>query len=550
MKVIKGIPAEWGMCSRTVPLDKFTWALSYCNNTIAVGSGPRDIIILNAITGSQTAVLSGHTDQVTCLTFSSDGTSLVSGSDDKTVKLWDIQTGGVVKTFSGHNSYICDVSISVDCTRIASGSHDNTVHLWDIQTGECHKTIKQQDTAWYLSFSPTDPQHQYLMFICGGKVCQWDTSDHQIKPLYDDIHFAFSSDGIQFVSCNGKVVTIRNSDSGKTVAEFNVNDSRAHRCCFSPDNRLVAVAADDTIYIWDITSSDPHQIETLIGHTDRIIFLVFSSPSTLISACRNQLMKFWQIGAPSTSSVMNDPKSISPTPAPIQSITLHVKEDIIITSDLDGVVKTWDISTGLYKASFQTPAEGANYMDVQLSNGRLIFVWYTDADEKINIWDAEKGELWGVDYESEWVRDLRISGDGLRVFCLDIYSIQAWSIHTGEFIGRVDVEGLPALRSLTVDGSRVWVSCSNSKYEGWDFGISDSSPIQLPNIPPHKLHPNGTVSWDPSISGIKDKAGKVVFQLPRGFARPGDVQWNGQHLVICFSPKEVFVLDLSHLFPQ
>ena len=180
----------------------------------------------------------------------------------------------------------------------------------------------------------------------------------------------------------------------------------------------------------------------------------------------------------------------------------------------------------------------------------MIFIWYTDADEKINIWDAEKGELWGVDYESEWVRDLRISGDGLRVFCLNVDSIQAWSIQTGESIDKVYTEGVPDIKSLTVDCSRVWVCCSNSKYEGWDFGMPGSLPVQLPKMPPHKLHPNGTILWDISISGIKDTAGKVVFQLPRGFARHGDVQWNGQHLVICFSPQEVMILDLSYLFPQ
>jgi WD40 repeat protein len=56
-----------------------------------------------------------------CLAFSSDGTSLVSGSDDCTVKLWDVQTGGTVKTFFGHTELVLSVSISADYTIIASG---------------------------------------------------------------------------------------------------------------------------------------------------------------------------------------------------------------------------------------------------------------------------------------------------------------------------------------------------------------------------------------------------------------------------------------------
>jgi len=266
VKVVKGLSAEWGICFRTVLLSSFAQTLSYWNNTIAVGSGSGKIIILDTITGSQTAVLSGHADQVNCLTFSSDGTSLVSGSDDCTVKLWDLQTGGVVKTFSGHTSWVWSVSISPDCTTIASGSGDATICLWNTQTGECYHTIKQQTTVYHVSFSPTNPQH--LISLHSGKLQQWDTNGHQIKPQFDGSYVAFSSDGTQFVSCNEKVVTVQNSDSGVVVAKFQVANGDISYCYFSPGNRLIAIAAGNTAYIWDITSSDPHLVETFIGHTE------------------------------------------------------------------------------------------------------------------------------------------------------------------------------------------------------------------------------------------------------------------------------------------
>jgi hypothetical protein len=70
----------------------------------------------------------------------------------------------------------------------------------------------------------------------------------------------------------------------------------------------------------------------------------------------------------------------------------------------------------------------------------------------------------------------------------------------------------------------------------------------LPNISPSKLHPNGTLLWDLAQSKVQDVVtGRVVFQLPKSFGKPIDVQWNDQNLVICFGPTEVLILDFTHV---
>ena len=542
VKVVKGLPAEWGLCSRTVLLSSRILALAYHNNTIAVGSLSGDIIILDAITGSQKAVLSEHTKEVNCLAFSSDGTSLASGSDDNSIKLWDLQTGGVVKTFSGHTHRVWSIYISADLTTVASGSADYTICLWNIQTGKCHQIIRQQGIVDHVCFSPIDLQH--LISVCGDKVWQWDTNGHQIKPPYNGSYMAFSSDGTQFVSCYGAVVTVKNSDSGVTVAEFHVASDNAYRCCFSPDARLIAVAASSTVYIWNITSSDPHLVETFIGHTGSITSLTFSSLSSLISASEDQSVKFWQIGTPSTDLVATDPKSTSLSSAPVKSVTLGAKDGITITSDSDGMVKTWDVSTGLCKASFQTPAKDFYKGDVQLIDSRLIFVCY--ADGKINIWDVENGKLLLAVDGPYSIEDLRISGDGSRVFCLDAQFIHAWSIQTGEAVSKVKIENSQYYGTLTVDGSKVWAHWPQQKYQGWDFGISGSSPIQLSNMP--ALLPSGSMFWDPCLSRIKDAVtGKVVFQLSGSLAKPINVQCDGYYLAAIYGSGEILILDFNHV---
>jgi len=542
VQVAEGLPAEWGTCLCTISLDSRIYDLSYQNNAIAVGTQDGDIIILNAITGSQTAVLSGHAGPVESVAYSPDGRSLVSGSLDNTVKLWDVQTGGVVKTFYGHADCVSSVSVSADCARIASGSWDKTIRLWDIQTGECYCVIDQEDTVYHVSFSPTDPQH--LLFICEDKVRQWDIDGHQAGHAYDGTQFAFSSDGTQSVSSYKEVIKVKNSGSGVIIAAPWIGSDTPDCCCFSPDSRLIAAAAYRIVHVWDITSSTPNLIEMFTGHNIEITSLVFSSPSSLFSASADGSIKFWKIGS-SSKDPLEAPKTPLLTSIDTRSTTLQAKDGIIITSDFDGVVRTWDILTGLCKASFQTPVRGYDQRDAQLINGKLIFCW--NANKKINIWDAEKGKLLLEIDETGDLKGLKMSEDGSRVFSIDNSQcfIDAWSIQTGKNMGRVS--GGYRASNLTVDNSRVWVRDYLHEYEGgWDFGTPGSSPVQLPETHPYRLHPNGIMLWDTGLHRIKDtRTGKVVFQLPKRYGRPVDVRWDGQYLVACFPYMNVLILDFG-----
>ena len=519
--------------------------LSCWNNTIAIGSTDGAITILDAITGSQVAVLSEHTDWIGYLAFSSDGTLLISMGTDGTAKLWDVQTGGVVKTPPGHTNWGFSASISADNTTIALGSTDNTIHMWNIQTRECYQIIKQENTVKYVGFSPIHPQH--LISVSGDKIWWWDTDGHQIAPPHDGSFITFSSDGTLFASCNGSIVTIWNSNSREVVAEFYIADSNINCYCFSPDNRLVAAAFENTAYIWDITSSDPCLIETIIGNANDFVSFSFSSPSTFITISGDRSIKFWQIHTSSMKPAVTDPKSTSHISSPIKSITLQVKDSITITSDSDGVVRVWDLLTGLCNASFQIPAKASHERDVQLIDGRLITVWY--ADEKIHVWDIEKEELLQMlDPPSGNLRGLKISGDGSKIFILTRSAmIRARSIWTGE--GMVEAELYYNWGEFSIiDGSKVWVEYPGGLQQGWDFGVPDSSPVELPNWPTNKFHPNGTVVWDSRLLNIKDVTGKVVFQLPKRLGNYTDIQWNGQYLVACYKSGEVLVLDFSHIF--
>jgi len=528
VRIVKGLPVEWDVCFRTVTLDDSPWTLACWKDTIAVGCHSGGITILDGITGSQTAVLSGHSYWVKSVAFSSDGTLLVSGGGDDTVKLWDLQTGGVIRTFRGHTSYINSVSISADCTMIASGSGNKIICLWDVQTNRCHHTIEQQSGVDYVSFSPMDSQ--CLISISDGRVWQWDINDHQINPTHDGSHVAFSLDLIQLTICQGVVTVVQHFDDRQLSG----------CCCLFHNGRLIAVASGRVIQIWDITSSDPHLTKTLVGHTSTISSLTFSSPSSLISSSYDKSVKFWQIDDLLMHPIVTDPNSASFASAPIKSITLQAKSGIAISSDSNGVVRIWDISTGHCKGSFQTPAKNPIYSDIQQIDSRLISVWSTE--KKIQIWDVGKGELQITVEIDGVIDDVRISRDGSRIFCLCKNSLQVWSILTGEKISSIGMRYSFIKQSLIVDGSRVWVYSPAEKLQGWDFENPDSPPVQLTITPP--FHLNGTRPWGVDVSRIKNTTtGKVVFCLGGRFTRPADLQWDGRYLVAGYESGEVLILD-------
>ena len=82
--------------------------------------------------GQEIAVLQGHTDRVTSVSYSPNGQTLASGSLDRTVRLWDVSTRQELAILQGHADGITSVSFSLDGQTLASSSWDKTILLWDM----------------------------------------------------------------------------------------------------------------------------------------------------------------------------------------------------------------------------------------------------------------------------------------------------------------------------------------------------------------------------------------------------------------------------------
>ena len=133
------------------------YSVSYSpdRKNIVSGSGDRTIKIWDANTGKCLKTLEGHECAVYSISYSPDGKNIVSGSADKTIKIWEANTGKCLKTLWGHKDYVSSVSYSPDGNYIVSGSWDNTIKIWDANTGECLKTLKGHSYSVHsVSYSP------------------------------------------------------------------------------------------------------------------------------------------------------------------------------------------------------------------------------------------------------------------------------------------------------------------------------------------------------------------------------------------------------------
>jgi WD40 repeat protein len=112
-------------------------AFSPDGSKIVSGSFDKTIRVWDASTGIEMLPpLRGHDDRILSVAFSPDGSKIVSGSSDKTIRVWDASTGvEMLPPLRGHDYLIWSVAFSPDGSKIVSGSDDKTIRVWDASTG-------------------------------------------------------------------------------------------------------------------------------------------------------------------------------------------------------------------------------------------------------------------------------------------------------------------------------------------------------------------------------------------------------------------------------
>jgi serine/threonine protein kinase len=274
-----------------------TVVVSPDGKTIISGSDDRTIKIWDLSSQKLLRTLKGHTDWVYDIAISADSQTLVSGSRDKTIKIWNLS--GQHRTLTGHTSYVNSVAISPDATKIVSGSYDKTVKLWNLSTGQVDTFKSHSREVLAVAISADGKK------IVSGSVDRtliiWNLKTLKAQSVLTghtgDVNaIAISSDNQQIASVSDdRTIKLWNLNTGREIRTLSGHLADINAVDFSPDNQYIATGSDDrTVKIWDLMTGEA--IYTFKGHQGAIFAVDYSSDGkTLVSASADKTIRKWLV---------------------------------------------------------------------------------------------------------------------------------------------------------------------------------------------------------------------------------------------------------------
>ncbi|KKP07235.1 hypothetical protein THAR02_00665 [Trichoderma harzianum] len=311
------VERSWSQCIKTLEGHQGrvnSVAFSPNSWLIASASDDKTIRLWEINTGECIEEFKGHGDKVNAVAFSHDSSSILSGSHDKTIRLWCIDTGKCVRTFEGHDFPVISVVFSHDSSFAASTSLDSVIWLWRIDTSECIRILGMpgeipREFIPGVFETPTSSMafsndSSYLVSGFSDKTARlWDTntgtsvtlsSPEAWQPQYG-ASLAFSHDLSLVASASYSVIRVWRADTGDCVQEFKGHDEHVCSIAFSHDSSLIVSASafkDFTLRLWNIKTGAC--IRRFKGHKSSILSVAFSHDSTIIASSSNdQTIRLW-----------------------------------------------------------------------------------------------------------------------------------------------------------------------------------------------------------------------------------------------------------------
>ncbi|TRU47298.1 MAG: protein kinase [Microcystis aeruginosa Ma_QC_Ca_00000000_S207] len=276
-------------------------AYSSDSRYLASGSGDNTIKIWEVAKGKELRTLTGHSSGVYSVVYSPDGRYLASGSGDNTIKIWEVAKEKELRTLTGHSSRSLSVVYSPDSRYLASGSIDNTIKIWEVATGKELRTLTGHFSGVYsVVYSPDG---RYLASASADNTIKiWEVATgKELRTLTghsDSVwSVAYSPDGRYLASGNyDNTIKIWEVATGKELRTLTGHSNSVPSVAYSPDGRYLASGSwDDTIKIWEVATGK--ELRTLTGHSSGFWSVVYSPDGRyLASGSEDKTIKIWQVG--------------------------------------------------------------------------------------------------------------------------------------------------------------------------------------------------------------------------------------------------------------
>ncbi len=339
------------------------------------------ILVRDLATGELKFSLSGHFDAITSLVFAADNRRLLSGSVDKTARVWDLADSKFPEVFSfgGHAAGVTGVAFNSDGSQAATCAADNSVHLWNTLTGEILKSFEGH-TAAVVGIAMTPNNAQVITASADKSIRVWTAADGKvartITALMPITRLAVSRDATRIaVSHPDNSVAFYNPADGALLRTLTGHAAAVTALAFSPDGTRLVSADPARAIVWESVSGRLLEILPVEQGISTAVYGPTLSEVVLARADTGINLHTLRFKA-----------ALGDIAQAVTRAVYHA-DGSVYTSSLDGSVRRFTPVNG--QQTFAA-AHGAAVNDLALSsNGQLLAS--AGADMTVKLWTAANG---------------------------------------------------------------------------------------------------------------------------------------------------------------
>jgi WD40 repeat protein len=371
---------------------------------LAVSTQDGNVLIYDTVSWKPLRTIIAHKKAVWGLAFSPDGSLLATGSEDFTVKLWNVASGALLATFGvedcapaacgkGHRDAVNSVVFSPDGKLLVSAGNDNTIRVWNVIDRKYSFTMGggrgHQDWVLGLAFSPdgkklASASRDRLIKIWDIATQEWvmDINGHS-----DWVYaLVYSPDGKSLISASSdRTVRIWDTAYGRLQATLNGHSAQVFGVDINPDGwHVVSASQDETVRVWSISPTSSREILTLDGRDDVHALAYSKDGSLLASSGRSPDIKIWDA---KTGALLND---LVGHKQAVEGLVWGPDGKWLVSVGRDAQAIVWDVATGEQKLVFAEHKQ--EIWDVALAKDGS-FAASGDAQGIIYLWNPQTGQV-------------------------------------------------------------------------------------------------------------------------------------------------------------